>query len=218
MPGRADLVLPEPTDGGATEMMLRQALLDKSMDASDAQRDWHHLWRFFLKIYYGKDYEKAIDDMKLQPIAGAKKSAIDRFESGLYTYMPNDLLTAMIKIAREIFPNPLKSNRVARKYISYCLDNKKSKIRKSTDLDNTAREDAINAAQLAANQSPDLFPPPPVDTGFTIVMHPADVHDFGGAQTYHGANTLNCTAMASSDSEQSTSRNNGSVLDTLFMQ
>ena len=45
--------------------------------------------------------------------------------------MTDNVFVALIKIGRDKFPGALTNNRVARRFLVYCLDNLKAKLRKT---------------------------------------------------------------------------------------
>ena len=92
----------------------------------EALRDHNTLWRHILFAYYDETH---IKKLKLAPISGASKKNIALFENGLHDhYMSDSMFVALINIARERYPTVLRSNRIARKYLSYLIQNIKKKI------------------------------------------------------------------------------------------
>ena len=190
---KADIKLPPYTDGGETEKAFRQALQGTGKDAREARKCHNSLFRFLIMNQYKST--SLLEDMKLPPIAGATKAAIDRFNSGDHFYMEWDVVTAMIRIVRDYFPHSFKDDREARKKLNYLIDNFKAKLDDETP----------QPLEIIFSSPPPPQPTIPYGAASTPTMQP--IRDISAV-------TLNMTAVQSDSSFDDTP--NSSILDRLF--
>ena len=68
--------------------------------------------------------------------------------------MTDDAFVAPVKIGREKFPGALTSNRVARRFLVYCLDNLRAKFRR-TEL---SQVQATQSVEEAVGEATGYYP------------------------------------------------------------
>ena len=118
-----DLTLPDYTDGGETEKSLRESILNlHDPTVREARKDHNRLFEHLLWSHY--KCKEIIVELKLPPIAGATKSQIQAYNSGSgRLFMSWDMVTACIKIARELFPLHFLDTRDTRRKLQSLLEN-----------------------------------------------------------------------------------------------
>ena len=194
---KGDIKLPETTDGGILEGEIRDLLTRTDKATIEALRDHNTLWRHILFAYYDEAHVKKL---KLAPISGASKKDVALFENGLHDhYMSNSMFVALINIARERYPTVLRSNRIARKYLSYLLQNIKKKIGEREAAEEAGQSTAFRAVQEAALFSSPVAPLVPMNL---TSMRPVEL-------------TLNSTAALSTDDSATPSSSAWSILDDI---
>ena len=188
-PKKSDIVLPATDDQGATEARFMMSLQRPGLEAIEAHRDHNSLFRYLLKEQYGTN-SGLLKNLKLKPISGVQKSIRESFErSSQDNYMTDNVFVALIKIGRDKFPGALTSNRVARRFLVYCLDNLKAKLRK-TEI---SQVQATQSVEEAVGEATAYYPTYCDGQGYVYaplmhpVMHPLDTN-------------LNSTANVSDDS------------------
>ena len=199
---KKDFELQPYSDGDELEKQFRFFLHDASADDKRKALSSHNgLWRFLLRSYYKVD--SVIAELKLPPIAGATKVARNNYSQGLYHYIDVDIVTILVKLARENFPHAFNDNRAARKGLNYLLDNMKSKIREE------------NSAPIL-DMTNVIVPPVQVQC-ITPLPQPSmqPIRDLDSDPMASSLFNLNCTATTP-HSDSSFGSGSGSFIEQLF--
>ncbi|KAL5249590.1 hypothetical protein ACHWQZ_G018457 [Mnemiopsis leidyi] len=178
-----DLLMPEYSDGGATDHNLRMSLLNmNNPEVREARKDHNRLFEFFLWTQYkSKDLIKVI---KLPPIAGATKVQLQEYNSGTGgPYMEWDMVRACIVISQDHFKEHCLDNRQTRKKLQSLLDNLQHRL---ADTVKSTVSLLPQADLVCASEPVHMYTPPPP-------MHVVRDHNMSLV-------TLNTTAERSSSS------------------
>ena len=118
---RNDTIIETSAVGAKTEDMFRKALSVSNKETILAKKTPGDFFRFLMKEFYKSPCR--IVGMKLPPMAGASKDAVEKYKNKVGKFMDEDVCAAAILLGVEYFPNHLPNKCATRIKLRDCINN-----------------------------------------------------------------------------------------------